>query len=157
MVSFLCTIQNNKLKVRLCSAIDPTDAHAIDVLYHNVCWANNVTNVLRSNRFSNTLLEGDDRESHIATDIEFISILGGWLEDGNIMCMATLEKTYNSIAHENGIELPIMNRKKLKQLILEGIPNVEFSKPKKVNEPERVMLRITKDAAVAQAEELCSL
>ena len=37
---------NGKLKVKLCTARDPNDAHAIDAVSHNGCWTNRVTNVL---------------------------------------------------------------------------------------------------------------
>ena len=38
---------NDKLKVRLNEALNPLDAHAIDVLYHKKCWAISVSNLLR--------------------------------------------------------------------------------------------------------------
>ena len=37
---------NDKFKVRLNEALNPLDAHAIDVLYHKKCWAINVSNLL---------------------------------------------------------------------------------------------------------------
>ena len=33
--------------VRLSAAMNPSDAHAMDVKYHITCWDENVTNVLR--------------------------------------------------------------------------------------------------------------
>ena len=33
--------------VRLSAAMNPSDAHAMDVMYHITCWAENVFNVLR--------------------------------------------------------------------------------------------------------------
>jgi len=39
--------ENNVLRVKLCTAIDPNDAHAIDIKYHKRCWCIHVTNVLR--------------------------------------------------------------------------------------------------------------
>lgn len=44
---------NEKLIVKLSTAIDANDAHAIDVKYHNRCYTNNVTNVLRRESTSN--------------------------------------------------------------------------------------------------------
>jgi len=35
--------KNDKLRVKLCTAVDSNDAHAIDIKYHKSCWANNVT------------------------------------------------------------------------------------------------------------------
>ena len=39
--------QNAALKTRLCTAISPDDAHAIDVKYHKPCWTEHVFHVLR--------------------------------------------------------------------------------------------------------------
>ena len=36
-----------KLLVKLSTALDSTDAHAIDIKYHKSCWAKHVTGVLR--------------------------------------------------------------------------------------------------------------
>ena len=41
----------------------------------------------------------------------------------------------------------------LKQLIQSKIPGVEFHKPKRVNEAERVSIKSTRDAAIQQAED----
>ena len=38
---------NKKFHVKLCTAMDPKDAYAIDVPYHKRCWATHVTHVLR--------------------------------------------------------------------------------------------------------------
>ena len=88
----------------------------------------------------------------MATEIEFLSLLEGWLTDGSIIAMASLQSTYMNIASENGCESPDISRKKLKYLIMEEIPNVEFCKPRKVNESERVVLKSTGDFAIAEAE-----
>ena len=42
--------RNDTFRVRLNAAVNPTDAHAIDVLYHRKCWATHVTNVLRGDK-----------------------------------------------------------------------------------------------------------
>ena len=66
--------KNNKLLVRINASPNPSDAHAMDVLYHKKCWLKNVTNVIKSNRRSN-VQNIADRERLIATEIEFISFL----------------------------------------------------------------------------------
>ena len=38
---------NDKLRVKLSTAVDLKDAHAIDIKYHKKCWGNNVSTVLR--------------------------------------------------------------------------------------------------------------
>ena len=51
----------------------------------------------------------------------------------------SLQSTDMDIASENGCERPDISGKKLKDLIMEEIPNVVFCKPRKVNESERVV------------------
>ena len=38
---------DEKLHVKLSTAVDSRDAHAIDIKYHKNCWTKHVTNVLR--------------------------------------------------------------------------------------------------------------
>ena len=143
---------NDKLKVRLNEALNPLDTHAIHVLYHNKCWAINVSNLLQQKRLDYLTKDSEAVEAVLATEIEFLSLLEGWLTDGNIITMASLQSTYMNIASENGCESPDISRKKLKDLIMEEIPNVEFCKPPKANESERVVLKSTRDFAIAEAE-----
>ena len=56
--------------------------------------------------------------------------------------MASLQSTYMNIASENGCENPHTSRKKLKELIMEEILNVEFCQPWKVNESKHVVLNL---------------
>ena len=47
-VSFKVNKGNDeKLHVKLSTAVDSRDAHAIDIKYHKNCWTKHVTNVLR--------------------------------------------------------------------------------------------------------------
>ena len=78
--------KNNKLLVRINASPNPSDAHAMDVLYHTKCWLKNVTNVIKSNRRSN-VQNVADRERVIATEIEFISFLEGEFMDGKVLNM----------------------------------------------------------------------
>ena len=58
--------------------------------------------------------------------MDFLSLLEGWLTDTNIFTMTSLQSTYMNIASESGCESPDISRRKLKELIMEEIPNVEF-------------------------------
>ena len=40
----------NTWRVRLSECINPSDAHATDVLYHNKCWVKNLTNFMRKTK-----------------------------------------------------------------------------------------------------------
>lgn len=68
--------------------------------------------------------------------------------EGNVVSIALLQDVYKGILSANNTENTHCYRKKVKHLIETEIPSVEFHKPKRVNEPERVTLKHTRDAAV---------
>ena len=63
---------NDKLKVRLNEALNPLDAHAIDVLYHKKCSAINVSDLLRQKRLDYLTKDSEAVEAVLATEIEFL-------------------------------------------------------------------------------------
>ena len=138
---------DDKLRVKLSTAINPADAHAIDVQYHNDCWTTHVTNVLRISIESPTV-DGNDE---LAANIEFISLLKEDLHDGLILNMNDLHIAYTNIGSKNGVAQPECSRKNLKDLIINEIPDVEFHKSKKRNEPELVSVKNVRDSAVNDA------
>ena len=75
------------------------------------------------------------------------------LMKGNVVSIALLQDVYEGILSANNVENTHCYRKKVKQLIETGIPSVEFHKPKRVNEPERVTLKHTRDAVIQQMED----
>ncbi|CAH3164810.1 unnamed protein product [Porites lobata] len=83
-----------KLLVKLSTALDSTDAHAIDIKYHKSCWAKHVSGVLRK-----TIKDDEERS-------------------------------------------------RIKELIQKEIKGVEFHKPSRANEPERVSVKQCRDAAI---------
>ena len=63
--------RNDKLRVKFSTAINATDARAIDIKYHKNCWTKNVSNVLRKplvSRSSSSVLAGE-----AAAKIEFVN------------------------------------------------------------------------------------
>jgi len=62
--------RNENLRVKFSTAINASDAHAIDIQYHKNCWPKNVSNVLckpLASRSLSSVLPGE-----IATKIEFL-------------------------------------------------------------------------------------
>ena len=144
--------ENDRLQVKLSSAIDSEDAVAIDIKYHKKCWARNVTSVLRkgaSNK-SNSSCAGS---AEIATEVEFLDLTKKILKDGQVPTMAELETAYVNILKSNNATSPPCSRKTLKRLISPQIPEVEFHKPRRLNESERLTIKKTRDAAVQFSEE----
>ena len=142
---------DEKLKVKLSTAVDAHDAHAIDIRYHKRCWASNVTHVLchmeKCPEYS-TVNTADE----IAAKIEFLSMTEKALTDGEVLNIATLQEAYESVMSANNVNSPTCSRKTLKQLLLSEIPEIEFHKPVRVCESERVSIKRTRDAAIHLAE-----
>ena len=72
---------DEKLQVKLCTAINPEDAHAIDIKYHKRCWAMHVTNVHR--RSINLLTFQSSAADEVAAEVEFLSLVEETLLVGN--------------------------------------------------------------------------
>ena len=142
---------DEKVKVKLSTPVDSHDAHAIDIIYHKRCWASNVTHVLRRMgkcpEYSTVNIPDE-----IAAKIEFISMTEKALTDRDVLNVATLQEVYESVMSANNVNSPTCSRKTLKQLLLSEIPEIEFHKPVRVCESERVSIKKTRDAAIHLAE-----
>ena len=139
---------DTKLQTKLATAIDTNDAHAIDIKYHKNCYLNKVTNVLRRSQ-----CKSSDDSAVVAARVEFLDITEKALRDGKLLSMADLEALYSDVLHENDVAIPSCCRKTLKQLISSQIPDVEFHSSKRVNEPERVTVKGTRDNSILSYEE----
>lgn len=142
---------NEQLLTKLSTAVDANDAHAIDIKYHKNCYMRNVTNVLRQSKDS---YHQDSAE--IAAKVEFLDITENALREGQTLNMAELEKVYKKVLIENDVAIPSCSRKTLKQLLLTEIPGVEFHRPKRMNESERVTVKTTRDESILSSEDPCT-
>ena len=75
------------------------------------------------------------------------------LKNGNLN-MSDLHAACDSILKENGIADKMCSRKTLKQMIQNNVAGVEFHKPKRVNESERVSIEETRDVAIQLSEDV---
>ena len=57
-----------RLLVKLSTAVDNQNAHAIDIKYHRNCWAKHVTGVLRKSTINESIAE---KTSEIAQKLNF--------------------------------------------------------------------------------------
>ena len=93
--------ETDKLHVKLCTAVDSCDAHAIHIRYHKRCWTNNVVNVLR------TAKAGTESSStvadEIAAKIEFLTMTERALIDGEVLTIPILRDAYESIMSANNV------------------------------------------------------
>lgn len=143
--------KNEVFRVRLSTAIDPKDAHAIDVRYHSNCFAKHVRNVLRRETGECSKLQS--AESELAAEIEFIEEVKTGLQAGEIQIMNDLAVRFKYIRENNGVENPDISNKRLKQLLSKNIDDIQFSKPARLNESERVTVKKTSDRALQMFEE----
>ena len=133
-----------KLLVKLLTALDSTDAHVIDIKYNKSCWAKHVTaGVLRK-----TIKDDEERSRReTAAKLEFLNLTQAALDSGEILNIAQLEQSFDSISNENNSPKTLI-RRSVKELIQKEIKGIEFHKPTKANEPERVSVKQHRDAAI---------
>ncbi len=126
---------NAKWKVHLSAAISAADARAIDVKYHLVCWVNHVQRAPKKEMADNS---GKDTSIGIvASDVEFISLVRGLLNQGSVLSMADLRSTYTAILQTNDIQSTSADRN-MKAKVISHIENLQFMKSKRRNESKRV-------------------
>lgn len=65
-------MKNQQLIIRPAECISPGDAQAIDVYYHQKCWTNNVTNVLRKHRGANANYDQENITKILGSSTEFL-------------------------------------------------------------------------------------
>ena len=142
---------NEKLKVKLCTAINQDDAVAIDIQYHKRCWTTQVYHALRQNDLNKvkqaTLL------NVYAAEVEFLSLVQNELHRGKHIDMAALQNTYTDIRIQNNVHNPSCTRKTIRALLQQKIPGIEFHKRCKVTEPDFVIIKVARDVAFNIAAE----
>ena len=72
------------------------------------------------------------------------------LKSGKIM--SQLQAEYETISQENNVKAKTCSRIAIMKLVQAEIENVEFHKPKHVNETERVSIKESRDVAIQLSE-----
>jgi len=139
---------DEKLHVKLSTVVDNKDAHAIDIKYHKNCWTNHFTNVLRKHSTTSNIHQATE----VAAKIEFVTMAEMALKGGKIMTMSQLQAAYDTFSQQNNVKVKTCSRKAIKKLIQAEIEDVEFHKPKSVNESERVSIKESRDVAIQLSE-----
>ena len=76
------------------------------------------------------------------------------LNNGNVLNMAQLQNAFGTICEENNVSSSSWSRRSVKELIQREIHGVEFHKPTRVNESERVSIKESRDSAIRLSESL---
>ena len=106
----------HKLRVKLSTAVDTSDAHAIDIKYHKTCWATNVTNVLPKPQ-SYSVDSTSKMASEMAGKVKFLTMTEIALREGKILTNSSLQTAFDNILEENNVAQSACDRKVLKQLL----------------------------------------
>lgn len=138
--------------MKLSTSLDATDAHAIDIKYHKNCWLRNVTNVIKKASASDK--SSSDLASEAAARVEFLAMTETALREGKILTMSDLQSTFEEVLRANDVSNATCSRKALKLLLLSEISDIEFHKPKRLNEAERVTIKETRDEAIQLSEDI---
>ena len=88
---------DKKLYVKLSTAVDSRDAHAIDIKYHKNCWTKHVTNVLHKHSTTSNI----EQACEVAAKIEFVTMAEIALK---IVNMSQLQAAHDTISKENNVE-----------------------------------------------------
>ena len=140
---------DEKLHVKLSTAVDSRDAHAIDIKYHKNCWTKHVTNVLHKHSTTSNI----EQASEVAVKIEFVTMAEMELKSVKIMNISHYRlhttPSRRKIMWKRGHAVV---RLYIKKLIQAEIEDVEFHKPKRVNESERVSIKESRDVAIQLSE-----
>ena len=88
----------------------------------------------------------------VAAKIEFVTMAEMALKSVKIMNMLQLQGAYDTILQENNVKAKTCSRKAIKKLIQAEIEDVEFHKPKRVNESERVSIKELRDVPIQLSE-----
>ena len=138
--------------MKLSTSLDATDAHAIDIKYHRNCWLRNVTNGIK--KASACYKSSLDLVREAAARVEFLAMTETALREGKILTMSDLQSTFEEVLRANDVSNATCSRKALKLLLLSEISDIEFHKPKRLNEADRVTIKETQDEAIQLSEDI---
>ena len=144
------------LKVRIGSLLThPKDAFAQDMKYHLGC-LRRVEILNKQLQKKNMASKDSGRLGHEIADIEIINVVGKALSDPSsiVLDMNIINTTYLNILEENLIETQttVDYKRHLKPLLKKHISDIEFVKPKRPNEPDKICSKSTLGVCIDLAE-----
>ena len=146
---------NELLKVRLSNVVGSSDlltAVAEDMKYHLLCLSHAKRDIEKANR----LPKQQVNFSRLVSDLEILDMVETEINDpanSSALNMNDIEQSYLCLLETNGFTLPNNPRYKpyLKQLILDNIPDVHFTRPPDKTKPEQVLSTKAKETLLAGA------
>ena len=101
---------------------------------------------LTSHQYSQVELEEDKAISIVSADIEFYYFMNTLLKSGEILDTADVQQAYEDIVIANGAENPAISRRNMKRKLVDNVPDIEFCRSPRANEPDRMYSSKTKKA-----------
>ena len=122
--------------LRMNSIPNADDAVANDVKYHLNCWVLAQRSAVKCNV---ELMKEMNDINRILADIEIVNIVNHQLNviGDAVLDMKNINTTYNNLLTTS--DNPQNFKRYLKQLLMDHIPNITFTRPPARNEPERVL------------------
>jgi hypothetical protein len=141
---------DDHIRASLSSLHQPGDAHAQEKWYHSSC----LQDAHRTCSNDTGVDDAHDDMMRAISDVQIVMHVKSSLMSnaGLVLNMAEINNVYMSILKENNIEnLRDNQRKYLKKLLSDRIPNITFVQPPQKNESERVLLSKSVGEAVDYA------
>ena len=135
---------NEQLKVRLSNAVVSSGlltAVAEDMKYHLLCLSHAKRDIEKANR---QIPKDDIKFAQLVSVVEILGMVETEINNStheSVLNMNDIEKSYVCLLEANGFTLADYPRYKpyLKQLILDNIPDVHFTRPPDKTKPEQVL------------------
>jgi hypothetical protein len=147
---------NEHLKIRLSNVVGSSDlltAVAEDMKYHLLC----LTRAKRDIRLkAKKIIKKHVRFSQLVSDLEILDMVEAEIDDpaiSYVLNMNDIEEAYIRLLKDNGFNLTNSSKFKpyLKQLILDNIPDVHFTRPLDKTKPEQVLSTKLKETLLGGA------
>ena len=133
--------KNEQWKVILCAALDPNDAHVIDIKYHLKCW---VKLLQRANSEINSC-SSNIVISRLSAEVEFFALdtvsFSFWFYN-RYGSGSVIIRRASQLHSVDDCKVP---RRQLKTRLQEKIVDIELCRPTSVNKPEHICGKKTKD------------
>ena len=123
--------------------MNPLDFKAVDVLYHKLCWLQNVFNKTRTK----SAVGEREKIARAAAEVEVVEEVKRLLDQGAVLSMCDAESLYTGTFEDKGVS-GFTTRKSIKKFLKEKIPDLEPSSSTSVNAQDMIHLSGTRSKAL---------
>ena len=150
---------NAEFKVRLNTAINTTDANAVDIKYHLACYVKHVQRAKASS--DNEPGNGSNKETLIkSAELELLAAVDVQIRSGAILTTEDIEDAYHALLEEYGIQEKTgrrFNRRYLKDMVLSKLHHAASLPQDNPNKPHLIKSNVNDKEILTDALELNAL